>query len=133
LPEIDQLFPIVLKSLTFGLLEENARLTAENDKLREEIARLQGLKGKPSIKPSVPSGMEKATEKQSRQGRREKRRRGAKRPSVAVEDQVIVAPEVPPESQFKSLPPRKRGVMRTSPSRTCGSNRRWCATGGNAG
>jgi len=101
LPDIDDFFPIVLKSLTFGLLEENARLTAENDKLREEIARLQGLKGKPSIKPSVPSGMEKATEKQSRQGRREKRRRGAKRPSVAVEDQVIPAPEVPPESQFK--------------------------------
>jgi regulator of replication initiation timing len=42
-----------LKRLVVRLLEENAAL-------REEIARLKGLKGRPRIKPS---GMEEASER----------------------------------------------------------------------
>jgi hypothetical protein len=60
--DIDTLPPFALKPLTVGLLEENARLSVENQLLRDEIARLKGLKGKPDIKPSKPSGMDKATE-----------------------------------------------------------------------
>ncbi len=69
--------------------------------LREETARLKGLKGRPVIKPS---GMENATEPK-RVGKRVKRRgRGKVTPRVAVETQVIrVTPPV--GSQFKGYEP----------------------------
>ena len=41
-----------LKALLVQALEEVARLKAENAKLREELARLKGLKGRPKLKPS---------------------------------------------------------------------------------
>ncbi len=101
-PDLDALAPLALKPLTLGLLEENARLAAENAVLREEIARLKGLKGKPDIKPPTkPSGMTKATDAASRRERQAKRRRGAKRPSAPVEEQVIAAAGLPPGSRFK--------------------------------
>ena len=84
-PDLDALAPLALKPLTLGLLEENARLAAENAVVREEIARLKGLKGKPDIKPPTkPSGMTKATDAASRRERQAKRRRGAKRPTCSI-------------------------------------------------
>ena len=125
LPDIDAFYPEVLKSLTLGLLEENARLTAENEHLRDEVARLQGLKGKPAIKPSVPSGMEPATEKASRQGQREKRRRGVKRPTVSVEEQVIAAVDVPAGSQFKGYEDFTVQDLKIEPRVVCYRRERW--------
>ena len=51
-PDIDRLGLGDLKELVLRVLEENARLRAEKAGLREEIARLKGLKGRPKIKPS---------------------------------------------------------------------------------
>ena len=87
-----------LKSLVVQVLEENARLKAENAELREEIARLKGLKGRPKIKPS---GMEKATEP-STTGRRRNGRRGAKRTKVTIDETKVVKVECVPEgARFK--------------------------------
>ena len=101
--DIDAIALQALKPLTLGLLEEIARLSTENGSLREEIARLKGLKGKPEIKASVkPSGMDKATDAGSgRKQRREKRRRGAKKPTAPVEERVVSAANLPAGARFK--------------------------------
>jgi hypothetical protein len=98
LPDIDELSIADLKRLLLEALAKIAELTAENAVLREEIVRLKGLKGRPTIKPSQPSGMEAATAPQRAKG---KRRRGRGRQArVAVEDRVIEA-AVPAGSRFK--------------------------------
>lgn len=75
-------------------------LRAENQALRDEVARLKGLPPRP---PSRPSGMEKATEP-GLAGKGEKRstqRRGAKRDRDAVTAEVVVKAAVPAGSRFK--------------------------------
>ena len=75
IPDIDTLSFDQLKGLVLGILEELARISAENESLRAENNRLKGLKGKPDIKPSVPpkpSGMEKGTRGAVTQGAPEK-------------------------------------------------------------
>jgi hypothetical protein len=127
--DIDVLFPLALKPLTLGLLEENARLVSENGALREEIARLKGLKGKPDIKPpSTPSGMDKATEKRSR--RDEKRRRGPKRPPALVEEQRIAVEGVPPGSQFKGYEPFTVQDLKIEARTLCYRRERWLTPDG---
>jgi hypothetical protein len=87
-----------LKALLVQALEENARLKAENAELREEIARLKGLKGRPKFKPS---GMEKATEAPAK-GSGKTGRRGAKRTKLAIDETRIAKPDSRPEgARFK--------------------------------
>jgi len=86
-----------LKALLVQALEENARLKAETTELREEIARLKGLKGRPKLKPS---GMEKAADAGRHAGR--KGRRGAKRGALALDETRILKPDSLPEgARFK--------------------------------
>jgi hypothetical protein len=98
LPDIDELSIADLKRLLLEALAKIAELTAQNAALREEIARLKGLKGRPVVKPSQPSGMERATSPKS-SPRKGKRRRG-RQARVAFEDRVLTAP-VPAGSRFK--------------------------------
>src|SRR3984893_10890455 len=96
-PDIDGLAP-ELKSFVVQLLEENAQLKADMAALREEIARLKGLKGRPQIKPS---GMEKSTEAQPK-GKRKPGRRGAKRPKLTInETKIIKVESVQAGARFK--------------------------------
>lgn len=69
--------------------------------LRDENARLKGLKGRPVIKPS---GMEDTTERKRLAKRGMRRGRGKVTPRVAVETQVIRV-EAPEGSQFKGYAP----------------------------
>ena len=88
-----------LKALLVQALEANAQLKAENAELREEIARLKGLKGRPKLKPS---GMEKAPETASAKGGKRKGRRGAKRGVLALDETRILKPDSLPEgARFK--------------------------------
>lgn len=87
-----------LKSLLVQVLEDNARLKAENTELREEIARLKGLKGRPQIKPS---GMEKASES-AEKGTRTIGRRGSRRAKLTIDEtKDIKAEDVPDGARFK--------------------------------
>jgi hypothetical protein len=88
-----------LKALLVQALEDNTRLKAENAVLREEIARLKGLKGRPKLKPS---GMEKAAETAGATGGKRKGRRGAKRSKLSLDETRILKPDSLPEgARFK--------------------------------
>src|SRR5918994_5137537 len=78
-----------------------AALRAENQALRDEVARLKGLPSRPPI--SRPSGMEKATSGPwlGGGGKRSRRGRGAKRDRDAVTAEVVVKAAPPPGSRFK--------------------------------
>ncbi len=78
------------------LVGEIAARKAEKAALREEIARLKGLKGRPKIRPS---GMETATDPKPEGGNGEKRRRGGAKREVSEERVITVVP--PPDSRFK--------------------------------
>lgn len=86
-----------LKELAVQLLSEVAALKQTVAAQREEIARLKGLKGPPSIKPS---GMERATTPPSSKPGSGKPRRGKVRPRVNIEDRIITA-AAPAGSRFK--------------------------------
>jgi Transposase IS66 family len=95
-PDIDGVPPDELKQLVVKLLEENAEQRRVIAELRDEVARLKGLKGRPSLKPS---GMENATSPKPG-GKRTRRGRGKVVPRVNVEQQILKA-DVPAGSRFK--------------------------------
>lgn len=97
LPDVEGLGLDDLKKLGVELLEEVAALKAENAALREELARLKGLKGRPGIKP--PSGMETGGPGKAKRGGRKRRRRGAKR--LAIDEERVLEVAVPAGSRFK--------------------------------
>ncbi len=94
-PDVDDLGLDELRKLVVELLERSAALKAENAALREEIARLKGLKGRPKLKPS---GMETASE--PRPERRAKRRKG-KRAKLVIHEERVITAEAPAGARFK--------------------------------
>ena len=112
-----------LKALLLQALEDNARLKAENAALREEIARLKGLKGRPKLKPS---GMEKAAEAAGAKGGRRKGRRGSKRAALAPDETRILTPDSLPGGAVSR-------ATKTSSSRIWSSWRGRSAIGASAG
>jgi len=75
-------------------------LRAENQALRDEVARLKGLPPRP---PSRPSGMEQATQPGAvgKDKKRPKPPRGVKRDRDAVTAEIVVKVSVPAGSRFK--------------------------------
>ena len=90
-----------LKLLVVQVLEANARLKTENAELRDEIARLKGMKGRPQIKPNLkPSGMEQGTG--TGKSPRKTGRRGSKRAKLTINETKLIACEnVPAGARFK--------------------------------
>src|SRR5208282_6752961 len=100
LPDVDGLAVADLKKLLLEALERIAALTAENAALRDEIARLKGLKGRPRIEPSKPSGMEQSTSGTLSKTGKRRRGRGQQARVAPVEDRLLGA-AVPVGSRFK--------------------------------
>jgi hypothetical protein len=101
-PDIDALSHPELKSFAVELLQDNQEKQRTIAALRDEIARLKGLKGRPDIKPpSQPSGMEKANRPEA-PADQPRRGGGPKTANRAIdEDRIVGIPGLPSGSVFK--------------------------------
>jgi hypothetical protein len=118
-----------LEALLVELFGKVAGLEKIVGEQREEIARLKGLKGRPTIKPSKPSGMDNATEP-PKPARMEKRRfRGKVTPRVKIEDRVVRV-AVPEGSRFKGYEPFLVQELVISATATCYQRERWVTPDG---
>ena len=130
LPTLSALRRPQLEALLIELFGEVSILKQTVAELREEIARLKGLKGRPDIKPGVkPSGMEKGTAPPKPVKREKRRVRGKVTPRVKVEDKVIGI-EVPPGSVFKGHQPFLVQDLVISANATCYPRERWITPDG---
>jgi hypothetical protein len=97
--DVEALSVEALRILVERLREKISEQGAQIEGLREELARLKGLKGRPKLKPSGMEKQAKARHK-AKQGRKQaKRNRGAKK--LAVDEDRIIATPHPAGSVFK--------------------------------
>ena len=115
-----------LEALLAEVLGEVSALKQTVAGLREEIARLKGLKGRPDIKPS---GMEKGTGPVEPPKAEKPRGRGKVTPRVKIEEKVIRI-EVPPGSVFKGHEPFLVQELVISANATCYLRERWVTPDG---
>jgi hypothetical protein len=116
-----------LEALLVELFGKVTTLEAVVGQQREEIARLKGLRGRPTINPS---SMDRATDppKPIRKGKR--RFRGKATPRVSIENQVIKA-ALPEGSRFKGHEPFLMQDLVISAKATCYHQReRWVTPDG---
>ena len=126
LPTLSALTRPELEALLVELYGEMAKLKQAVGELRDENARLKGLKGRPNIKSS---GMDKGT-KPAKPAKDEKRpSRGKVTPRVQVEDEVIRV-ENPPGSIFKGHEPFLVQDLVISGKATCYLRERWVTPDG---
>jgi len=118
-----------LEALLVELFGEVAALKQLNSELREEVARLKGLKGRPKI---GPSGMDKGTAPPKPNQLAKRRGRGKVTPRVSIEEQVLNAP-VPPGSRFKGYEPVLVQDLVISVRATCYQRERWVTPDGRTG
>ena len=116
-----------LEALLVELFGKVAALEKVSAEQREEIARLKGLKGRPTIKPS---GMDKGTEPAKPAKPEKPRRRGKVTPRVSIEDRVVKATAVPEGSRFKGHEPFLVQDLVISASATCYQRERWVTPDG---
>jgi hypothetical protein len=129
-PTLPTLTRAELEALLVEVYVNATTLEQTVGELREEVARLKGLKGRPNIKPNAqPSGMEKGTAP-AKPAKDEKRpTRGKVTPRVKVEDEVI-AVVVPPGSTFKGHEPFLVQDLVISAKATCYQRERWVTPDG---
>jgi hypothetical protein len=125
-PALSALSRPELEALLIELFGEVLALKQVVGEQREEIARLKGLKGRPTIRPS---GMDQGTEppKAGKPGKR--RGRGKVTLRVSVDEKVIAA-EVPPGSRFKGYEPFLVQDLVISVRATCYRRERWVTPDG---
>jgi len=130
LPTLPALTRAELEALLLEVYGNASTLEQAVAALREENARLKGLKGRPNIKPNIkPSGMDKGTAP-AKPAKDEKRPgRGKVTPRVKVEDEVICV-EVPPGSTFKGHEPFLLQDLVISAKATCYLRERWVTPDG---
>src|SRR5918911_194993 len=88
-----------LRNLVARLLGEMDQLRAENQALKDEIARLKGLPPRPP--KTAPSGMEQASRHGAAQRRGGKRRRGSTGERLTITQEGVLRAEAPVGSRFK--------------------------------
>lgn len=125
-PALSALSRPELEALLVELFGEIATLKQTVAELREENARLKGLKGRPNIKPS---GMDKGTTPPKPVKAEKRRGRGKVTPRVTVEEKVIEI-GVPPGSRFKGYVSFLVQDLVISVNATCYQRERWVTPDG---
>ncbi len=121
-PDLDALSLSELKDLVVALLGRVTELERTVAARRDEIARLKGVPGRPTLKPS---GMENSTQPKPATGQGKRGRGGKKTARRVIHEDRVVKAAAPAGSRFKGY--------EDSSSRTWCCARTSCVTGASAG